>query len=279
MLLQAFHPRGTDQRYQQYYSRTDPAILDRSLRGIKAEKIEAIISDYYKHKAARTSNLRILEIGCAGGILVDRLSPSVQEIVGIDIDLDALSAREHSSEFGNKAYFAADGMHLPFKEENFDLVICNHVYEHMPESSTMFAEINRVLRPKGVCYFGAGNRLVIIEPHYNLPFLSWLPRRAADFYVRVMRRSRGYQERLFSLWGLRHLTRHFRIHDYTLEVIDQPETFHADDLLKSGTFMHALARGLARTLYFLVPTYIWLLEKRETPHCMRTIHNHLCRSW
>ena len=37
-----------------------------------------------------------------------------------------------------------------------------------------------MLRPGGVCYFAAGHALQVIEPHHRLPFLSLLPRRAAD---------------------------------------------------------------------------------------------------
>ena len=43
----------------------------------------------------------------------------------------------------------ADLTALPFESEQFDLVICSHVLEHVPDDGTAMAEIRRVLRPDG----------------------------------------------------------------------------------------------------------------------------------
>ena len=40
-------------------------------------------------------------------------------------------------------------MKLSFKENSFDIVICTHVYEHVPNSKKLFDEIYRVLKPGG----------------------------------------------------------------------------------------------------------------------------------
>jgi SAM-dependent methyltransferase len=79
----------------------------------------------------------------------------------------------------------ADALHLPFADDSLDVVICSHVYEHVPEPVQMFREIHRVLCMGGVCYFSAGNRLMWNEPHYNLPLLSVLPRPLAHLYIRL----------------------------------------------------------------------------------------------
>lgn len=39
---------------------------------------------------------------------------------------------------------------IPFKEESFDLVICNHVLEHISDDKTALKEINRVLKKGGL---------------------------------------------------------------------------------------------------------------------------------
>ena len=94
------------------------------------------------------------------------------------------------------------------------MVVCAHVYEHVPDARRLMAEIWRLLRPGGVCYFAAGNRLSIMEPHYRLPFLSWLPPSAADRYLRVTGKGNSYYERHATLWGLKRLTRDFTVIDY-----------------------------------------------------------------
>jgi SAM-dependent methyltransferase len=40
-------------------------------------------------------------------------------------------------------------LHIPFEDGHFDLVICNHVLEHVPEDIAAMREILRVLKPGG----------------------------------------------------------------------------------------------------------------------------------
>lgn len=44
----------------------------------------------------------------------------------------------------------ADLTDLPFVENTFDMVICNHVLEHIPEDRKAMSEIYRVLKPGGM---------------------------------------------------------------------------------------------------------------------------------
>lgn len=44
---------------------------------------------------------------------------------------------------------AADMMALPFDSATFDLVICSHVLEHVPDDRRAMAEMKRVLKPNG----------------------------------------------------------------------------------------------------------------------------------
>ena len=92
-------------------------------------------------------------------------------------------------------------MNLPFGDESFDIVICSHVYEHVPDPERMFDQIHRVLKPGGVCYFSAGNRLMWNEPHYDLPLLSVLPRPLAHLYIRLAGKADRYHEKHLTYWG------------------------------------------------------------------------------
>jgi ubiquinone/menaquinone biosynthesis C-methylase UbiE len=44
----------------------------------------------------------------------------------------------------------ADATHLRYKDESFDVLIANHVLEHIPEDTTAMKEFNRVLKKGGV---------------------------------------------------------------------------------------------------------------------------------
>jgi ubiquinone/menaquinone biosynthesis C-methylase UbiE len=142
-----------------------------------------------------------------------------------------------------------------------DVVTCTHVYEHVPDAGQLMAEIDRVLKPGGVCLFIAGNRLTLVEADNHLPLLSVVPRWMAHRYMRVMGRGATYYEHTRTVWGLRALVRRFVVHDYTLRVLREPERFYATDLVRSGTFRQRVAIGVVKAAYWLSPTYVWVLEK------------------
>jgi SAM-dependent methyltransferase len=66
---------------------------------------------------------------------------------------------------GRWALCAADGLHLPFADGRFALVICAEVLEHIPAHADAIAEITRVLRPAG--------DLVVSVPRYGPERLCW----------------------------------------------------------------------------------------------------------
>ncbi len=44
----------------------------------------------------------------------------------------------------------ADICNLPFADNNYDIIFCNHVLEHIPEDTTAMQELYRVLKPGGM---------------------------------------------------------------------------------------------------------------------------------
>ncbi len=47
----------------------------------------------------------------------------------------------------------ADICNLPFKDNSFDVIFCNHVLEHIKDDTKAMQELYRVLRPKGMGIF------------------------------------------------------------------------------------------------------------------------------
>ena len=119
-------------------------------------------------------------------------------------------------------YSAIEGTSLPFEADTFDIVIFNHVIEHVgerAEQEAMMGEIARILRPGGVLYLGVPNSWALIEPHYKLPILGALPQMLADWLVRTIRRHPRYDCRPFTHRELAALAgRHFgTVRDRTLD--------------------------------------------------------------
>lgn len=234
------------------------AVYGRQSRERKAKTIIAVLSDSF---GTDLRSFSILDVGCSTGIMANYFSDYFGEVVGIDIDEPAVQYARGNFIKDNIKFNIGDAMDIRHSNNNFDVVICAHVYEHVPDASRLMAEIHRVLKPGGVCYFSAGNRLTVKEPHYNLPFLSIMPRFFAHRYMRISGKGNFYYEKHLSYWGLKRLIRNFEQIDYTKRIIENPELFYADYMIKHGTMKSALVRLMVNYAYWMCPSFIWLLRK------------------
>jgi SAM-dependent methyltransferase len=244
--------------YQKNYSLTRPDILAKESREIKVAKILSVLADT---GILAAGNNYALDIGCSGGYFVEGLAPYFKCIIGLDIDTHALQIANTSKVAGNIMYMTADSMKIPLQDNSVDLIICNHVYEHVPDASRLFSEIHRILKEDGLCYFGAASRLTIIEPHYYLPFLSWLPKKIAHFYMRMMNKGDYYYENLRTYWGIRNLIKDFMMEDYTLKIILSPDKYNARDLVPENSLLEKVPVFVWKLFYYIFPGYIFILKK------------------
>lgn len=160
-------------------------------RDSRAEKAEVILA--LCGPALRDAE-RIGDLGAGTGLIKNTLEIMIDKyIVGIEIDEEFI--------VHHKGMVRADVRRLPARDESFDFLLLNHIYEHVPDPGRLFGEAFRVLRDGGSAYVSAGNRLAVREPHYRLPFLSWLPGRAADLYLRLSGRGERYEGIRFLTYG------------------------------------------------------------------------------
>ena len=248
-------------RYQKNY--TDNPVAGRSMydtvgREAKAEKIVAVLSDYL----GDTHALSVLDVSSSTGIMCRYLSRYFHKVTGIDIDEAAVTFAAAQNDAENLQFHVMDALNTSFPDQRFDVVICNQMYEHVPDAAALLYEIYRILIPGGVCYFGATNRLKVIETHYGrVPFLSYLPKTMAHFYLRLLGRGTYYYENLHTYWTLKRLCAKFEIEDYTRKVVAEPDRFAAADMVAVGSWQQRIALAMLRWAYWLSPGYIWLLKK------------------
>ena len=244
--------------YQFDFSKKCQELLTSESRFPKYQKIISVIHDFQP----TTENLTCLDVGCSGGVISSFLAPHFNFVIGMDIDDTAIRRAEKDARNRNCLFFlAGDVMDLSFKDQSFDAIICNHIYEHVPDASRMMREIYRVLKKNGICYFAAGNKYVFMEGHYRLPFLSWLPKKIANVYLKLFRNESCYYEKHLSLKELKALVSYFQVIDYTLKIIEDPEKFFATDLIKPGSLKHKFVRCMSPTFYSFCKTFIWILLK------------------
>jgi ubiquinone/menaquinone biosynthesis C-methylase UbiE len=235
------------------YSDLQADMLDEQGRRRKAAKILAVLGHFLGREDLK--GLQALDIGCSAGFISDELRLAGAQVIGLDIDEPGLEkARQRFGE--HVEFISAAGDAIPLPAKSVDVVVFNHIYEHVPDPEAVMAEIRRVLTDDGVVYLGLGNRLGVMEPHYKLPFLSWLPKPFADRYVRLTGRADSYYETFRARAGLRRMCGGLHVWDYTFAVLAQPERFAADDLVPRRLL--GAPPAFWRAIAPVLPTYIWL---------------------
>lgn len=93
----------------------------------------------YQAVSARLSTLegKILDVGC--GHSPYKSLCTYTEYVGLEVDTP-------ESRKNKKADFFYNGIDMPFKNDEFDSIICNQVFEHVFTPKEFLAELNRVLK-------------------------------------------------------------------------------------------------------------------------------------
>jgi SAM-dependent methyltransferase len=152
----------------------------------KAEKILHVLALH-----PRSSPWRVLEIGTGTGGIAHHLAthPSIHcAVTSVDV-VDLRMVRE------GYAFQKVEDTRLPFDDASFDVIVSNHVIEHVggpDQQLEHLRECRRVLIAGGRGYLAVPNRWMLVEPHFHLPFLSWLPRAWRSPYVRLAGKGARY---------------------------------------------------------------------------------------
>ena len=110
------------------------------------------LRNHWTNELARGKG-RLLEIGCGTGINLTALSDRF-ECVGIDVSTGML--RECKSK--KLTVSLASGEVLPFKRRTFDCVVCVNASQYIEDLFALFAEVDRVLKTKGLFVLDFKNR-------------------------------------------------------------------------------------------------------------------------
>lgn len=247
-----------DRDYQYDFSDKGTAMFDVAGRQRKAMTMISVLLETIDGPLA---SLSVLNVGGSAGIIDEYLSRYFYQVTGIDIDEKAILYAKNNFQKEGLTFEIGDAMNMKYDPNKFDVVVCSQVYEHVPNAKNLISEIFRVLKPGGFVYFSAGNRIMLNEPHYNLPFLSILPRPIAHLYVRVCGKGDYYYEKHFTYWGLKSLVKKFNVIDYTPLILSDPKKYNAEYMVMPGSRKHQVATFISKYMIWLIPGYIWMLEK------------------
>ena len=104
---------------------------------------------------------KVLEVGCGAGVDLARFARGGARVTGVDLAASAIElARANFSQQGLQGEFhVADGEHLPFEDNTFDVVYAHGVVQYTVNPQRLVDECRRVLKPDGLAVFQVYNRI------------------------------------------------------------------------------------------------------------------------
>jgi 2-polyprenyl-3-methyl-5-hydroxy-6-metoxy-1,4-benzoquinol methylase len=215
----------------------------------KAKKIEAVLNDALLVREIR--DLSILDVGCGSGIIAAYFA-SNNKVCGVDVENQIAEGYRHLFEFK-----ISKSAMIPCADRSFDVVISNHVVEHMPDQGIHLSEISRVLRAGGVCYFATPNWSFPIEPHYKIPLIHYLPGGLFHGVLKILGR---YREELYLLSHGEMLSllrkNRFVVKEYTTIVLKNPERYFL-----GMRFTKYLPASVLQLFARISPTNLFIIKK------------------
>ncbi len=132
------------------YSEGDPYTVEGNIEDeFHRQRIESTLYLLKSALAERISAPKILDIGCGQGHITAAIQKNFPdaEISGLDCSISAISYAVNR--FPGIDFCVADAHNPPYCREYFDVVVCNNLWEHVPDPLLLLRAIKRVLKNRG----------------------------------------------------------------------------------------------------------------------------------
>lgn len=120
----------------------------------------------WSHGEISCKTLRIIEIGCSWGYLLDLMHQEGWDARGIELNPSAMAyCQSRGFDVTNKSLAEAE-----FPENHFDCLVATHVIEHIANLDEFLQEVYRFLKPGGFLFLAVpdyGSFLNRTYPHYR----------------------------------------------------------------------------------------------------------------
>lgn len=216
---------------------------------------------------APTQYARVLDLGAGMGGFAVAMQRAGYRITAFDYNFAYCEiARTRARRYAlNLPALVGAGEALPFTSKSFDIVTCWDVLEHVQEPKYLLRELARVLHDDGVAFMTVINRFALVDPHYHLRFVNYLPRTLGEKYIELRQRTKDS--------ALRDKQTLSEMHYYTYNAFEKFAArfgFATHDLNYEKSRFKKYPRVLGDALYdswrtFGMGTYRLVLKKVSNP--------------
>lgn len=163
----AWHPKGfpvflgaEEIAVSDEYAESDPYTVEQGIRSdFHTRRIEVTLDLINEALAGAAGCLQILDLGCGQGHITDRIRQSnpKAQISGLDYSISAIEyAHDH---FGGGIEFAVGNAYdCPYASGFFDVVVCNNLWEHVPDPLHLLGRVRRSIKPGGYIIISTPSR-------------------------------------------------------------------------------------------------------------------------
>lgn len=122
---------------------------------ISFEALTSTAAPKLVHFAGVKNGMKLLDVACGTGVVALTAARHGAEVKGVDLTPELINrANENSQIMGLRANFIeGDAEFLPFKENEFDVILSQYGHMFAPRPAVVTNEMARVLKPGGILAF------------------------------------------------------------------------------------------------------------------------------
>lgn len=167
-----------------WWNRAGPFWPLHRLNELRTSYLEAVFARLFKRSLSEPRalhGLRILDVGCGGGLLSESMARLGADVCGIDVVQKNIEIARHHARLSALPvdYETTTVSELAARGIDYDIVLNMEVVEHVPYVPAFVQDCARLVRPGGVMALATINRtflswlFAIVGAEY---ILAWLPR-------------------------------------------------------------------------------------------------------
>ena len=164
----------------EWWAKNGKFIILHDIQPIRMKYIQNVINK------KRLDKIKILDVGCGGGLISEGMSKLGAKVTGIDfVEENINAAKLHSSENNLNINYMVKDFEKEHIKSKFDIIVIFEVLEHLDDWESFLKKIKLNLKPNGALIISTINKNLIskffaIDLAENL--LNWIPKNTHNYH-------------------------------------------------------------------------------------------------